>query len=43
MNALAQSGKSLLKEVGQKEIVGIGIVGGLTGSMFATKKEARQM
>ena len=36
MNDLVQSGKSLLKEVGQKEIFGIGIVGGLTGSMFAT-------
>ena len=36
MNALAQSGKSLQKELGQKEIFGIGIVGGLTGSMFAT-------
>ena len=36
MNALVQSGKLLLKELGQKEIFGIGIVGGLTGSMFAT-------
>ena len=37
MNDLVQSGKSLLKEVGQKEIFGIGIFGGLTGLMFATK------
>ena len=36
MNALAQSGKSLLKELGQKEIFGIGIVGGLKGLMLAT-------
>ena len=36
VNDLVQSGKSLLKEVGQKEIFGIGIFGGLTGSMFAT-------
>ena len=36
MNALAQSGKSLQKELGQKEIFGIGIVGGLTGLMIVT-------
>ena len=35
MNALVQSGKLLLKELGQKEIFGIGIVGGLTGLMIA--------
>ena len=36
MNALAQSGKSLQKELGQKEIFGIGIVGGLTGLIIVT-------
>ena len=35
MNALVQSRKLLLKELGQKEIFGIGIVGGLTGLMVA--------
>ena len=37
MNALAQLGKSFPKELGQKEIFGIGIVGGLTGLMAAKK------